>query len=227
MVHLSGELAISTAPAVRTTLAKCLVEQPDTLVVDVAALTVAEPAALSVFLAVARQASVWPGTPLLLCAPDPALASALTAGYGRLRVFPSLAQALAAPPGRRLMSISDLVLPVSGAARRARDVATEACNQWKLPHLADPAALVAGELVTNAVVHAGTMADLRLSLGRRYVMIAVRDGSTAVPRMSAEPLADPATGRGLLLVSVTAHRWGSLPAQDGKVVWATLPVATR
>jgi anti-anti-sigma regulatory factor len=227
VAHLTGELAVSTAPAVRMALAKCLVEQPQTLVVNVAGLTVTEPAAVSVFLAVAQQAAMWPGTPLLLCSPDPALASALAAGYGRLRVFPTVALALAAPPGRRLASISDLILPTSAASRQARLVAGEACRRWELPHLADSAALVAGELVSNAAEHAGTMADLRLSLGRRYLMIAVRDGSRATPRMSTAPLGDPSAGRGLLLVSTMAHRWGSLPADNGKVVWATLPLAAR
>lgn len=33
LVRLSGELAVSTAPTVRTALTKCLVEQPDMLVV--------------------------------------------------------------------------------------------------------------------------------------------------------------------------------------------------
>nr|WP_170148658.1 ATP-binding protein [Pseudosporangium ferrugineum] len=226
LVHLTGELTLPGVPAVRAVLAKCLVEQPDALVVDLARLTVAEPAALSVFPAVSRQAAVWPGTPLLICVPGPALAAALTGGgYGRLKVFPSVAQALAVPPARRLTAISDRLLPVSGATRRARDVATEACLRWELPHLTAPAALVAGELVTNAVVHARTMADLRLSLGRRYLMIAVRDGSSAVPRIVPAPPADPATGRGLVLVGAMARRWGSLPAEGGKVVWATLPTA--
>jgi hypothetical protein len=32
-------------------------------------------------------------------------------------------------------------------------------------------------------------------------------------------------GRGLMLVDAIAARWGSVPAHDGKVVWASLPVA--
>jgi anti-anti-sigma factor len=226
VVRLSGELTVATAPAVRTALTKCLVEQPDALVADISGLTTTEPHALAVFRAVTRQAALWPGTPLLLCAPDPALATQLrNGGFHRRRLFTSLAEALSTPPEPRLTSISDIVLPVTGASRQARELVTGACQRWELPHLADRAALVTGELVTNAVVHAGTLADLRLTRGNRYLMIAVRDGSTAPPRIPGAPSTDPAAPRGLLLVEATAHRWGSLPAEDGKVVWATLSLA--
>jgi anti-anti-sigma regulatory factor len=227
VAHLVGELTMSTAPRVRTALTKCLVKRPAALIVDLARLTVTEPAALSVLLAVTRQAAVWPGTPVLICAPDPATTSALTGGsYGRLKVFSSVIDALAAPPERTLTSISERLLPVSGAARQARDVATEACLRWDVPHLTGPAGLVANELVTNAVEHARTMADLRITLGRRYLIIAVRDGSSTVPKVLAASV-DPAAPRGLLLVSAMARSWGSLPVEGGKVVWASLPVAAH
>jgi hypothetical protein len=32
-------------------------------------------------------------------------------------------------------------------------------------------------------------------------------------------------GRGLLLVEATAHSWGWLPTDNGKVVWASLQVS--
>ncbi|WP_306213077.1 STAS domain-containing protein [Actinoplanes sp. RD1] len=225
VIRLTGELTVATAPVVRTALTKCLVERPEALVADLSGLTAPEPHALTVFRAVIRQAALWPGTPMLLCAPDPSLTALLTKGGHGRRVFRSLAEALAAPAAPRLATVSDVLLPVTGASRQARAVATSACEQWELPHLAAPAALVAGELATNAVTHAGTLADLRLTRGHRYLMIAVRDGSTAPPRMAAGPSPDPAAPRGLLLVDATAHRWGSLTADGGKVVWATLPLA--
>jgi anti-sigma regulatory factor (Ser/Thr protein kinase) len=82
--------------------------------------------------------------------------------------------------------------------------------------------VVAGELVTNAVVHAQTMIDFRVTLGRRYLIVAVRDGSDVLP-VQPPPACDKPDGpRGLLLVNSLAHRWGTLPAYSGKVVWATL-----
>jgi len=206
-------------------LFKCLMEQPDAVVVDLAALTVNEPQALSVFSVVSRQAALWPGTPLLLCAATPEVAQLLASGrYGRLDVFGSTAQALSAEPRQRALSLSDVLLPASGAARQARNLATEACLRWDVPDLIGPACLIAGELVTNAVVHARTMMDLRITKGRRYLIIAVRDGSTALPRLMPPLPSDSTGGRGLMLVDSMARRWGSLPAEDGKVVWATLPM---
>ena len=180
-MRLRGELSLVSAPSVRTALLKCLVEQPDAVVVDLAGLTLADPSAASVFVAAARQASLWPGIPLLLAAPDPALARLLSGRYRRLTTHASVEQALNTPAPQQTVTISDILLPASGAARHARELITEGCLRWDLPHLIGPACVVANELVTNAVVHAQTMIDFRLTLGRRYLIMAVRDGSVAVP----------------------------------------------
>ena len=222
LVTVRGELCLSTAATVRTTLLKCLAEQPDAVVVDVAAMVVTAPAATTLFIAAARQASLWPGTPLVIAAPDPRTARMLRAGCGRLAVHPSLAEAFAAEPRRRMPSLTETLLPVIGAARHARRVVAEACEQWSLPHLTGPASVVTGELVTNAVEHAQTMIDLRLTLGLRSLQVAVRDGSPDEPVRPARASAEPAAPRGLLLVDAMSYRWGSLPAAGGKVVWAIL-----
>jgi anti-anti-sigma regulatory factor len=225
LVRVTGDLSLSSAPRLRTRLIKCLMEHPHAVVVDLAGLTTSEPQALSVFSTVARQAALWPGTPLLLCAAAPAMAALLASGrYGRLETFGTAAQALAAEPRRSMAFLSEIFLPASGAARQARDLVTEACVRWELPHLVGPGCVVAGELVTNAVVHAQTMVDLRISRGRRYLIIAVRDGSTEPPVLTRTPLPDATGGRGLVLVEAMAWRWGTLLMDDGKVVWATLPL---
>ena len=225
LVSVSGDLTVASAPRVRSMLLKCLVDQPDVVVVDLTGIVVREPSAVAVFRAVARHASMWPGTPLLLAVPDPAVAALLRPGSGRVAVFTSVESALDAEPRRRIPAVRDRLLPMTGAPRRARDITLAACHRWGLTHLAGRAGLVAGELVTNAVVHAGTMMDLRLSLGRRYLVVAVRDGSTEVPVLPVNMSADSGAPRGLLLVNAMTQRWGSLPAPDGKVVWATLPHA--
>ncbi|MEU4155318.1 STAS domain-containing protein [Actinoplanes sp. NPDC026670] len=223
LVRVTGELSVSSAPQVRLALMKCLIEQPDAVVLDLAGMAVAESAAAAVFLAVSRQAAVWPGTPLLLAAPVPAMSRLLVGGgFGRLVVFDTVDAAMIAEPGPGLPAISDMLLPVTGAPRRARDVVAAACLRWALPHLIDPASVIAGELVTNAVVHARTMLSLRLTLSQRYLLLAVRDGSAEVPRLPGPAFADPAAPRGLLLVDAMSAHWGSQPTGDGKVVWATL-----
>ncbi|MEU4695294.1 STAS domain-containing protein [Actinoplanes sp. NPDC023714] len=219
LIRLSGELSVASAPRVRAALLKCLVEQPDAVVVDLAGTVLVEPAAATVFHAAAQHAARWPGTPLIFSTADPGLSRQLGRG---LAVHASVDEALAAKPGRRNPVISDVLLPVSGAAQRARDLATCACARWRLPHLSGRAGLVAGELVTNAVVHAQTMLDLRLTLGRRYLVVAVRDGSSAPPVLPGPASADPLAPRGLLLVDAMSRRWGSTPAPGGKVVWAAL-----
>lgn len=225
---LTGTLDVATAPRVRTCLLKCLAEQPAALLVDVSGLAVVDTLAVAVFTSVIRQAAMWPGTPVLICAPSPATAAMFGAvAYRRLPLFATLQAARDETRNNRraLPTVSDDLLPVAGAARRARDIATEACARWDLPHLVGPASVVAGELVTNGSVHAGTMMTLRLSVSERYLHIAVRDGSAAEP-MLTRASTHATSGRGLGLVRAIAESWGHLPTDGGKVVWAALTTGT-
>jgi anti-anti-sigma factor len=224
VLGLFGELRHRDVPQVRTHLLKCLAEQPAALVVDLAGADLVEPVSLAIFATVARQSEAWPGAPVLLSVTDRRVVRLLAnGGYGRLPVFTDRSEALAADPGRGTPSLSDVLLPAAGAARHARELAVLVCDRWELSRTADAAAAVTSEMVTNAVVHARTMMDLRFSRGRHYLLVAVRDGSDRPPRPDRGPSGDPATGRGLLLVDRLALHWGSFPAAGGKVVWAALP----
>jgi anti-sigma regulatory factor (Ser/Thr protein kinase) len=225
VVALNGRLGLREIAPLRSRLLKCLSEQPEAVLVDLAGLSVGEPLALAVFTTVVRQAAQWPGIPVLFCAPSPAVQRLLShAAYHRSPTFHSVsaARAYVGTERRTLPSLSDELLPVSGAARQARNVATEACLQWDLPHLVAPASLIVSELASNVVDHAHTIATLRLSLRRRYLTIAVRDGSAAAPVKAPGMTADARTGRGLILVEASATSWGWLPTDGGKVVWASL-----
>ncbi|MBU2664401.1 STAS domain-containing protein [Actinoplanes bogorensis] len=221
---VSGVLARPDVAGLHRDLLKALAEQPAALFVDVSDLTVADPVALNVFRAVAQQAARWPGTPLLICAPPPAVRLILDGpAFRLLRVHAGLDAAragLAAGRTAEVRSISDDLLPVSGAARHARDLATDACGRWDLPHLAGPAALILTEMVGNVIDHAGTMMTVHLTLVPRYLLLAVRDGSPVEVR---RPVGG---GRGLLLIEATAHAWGCVPSAGGKVVWASLRVSS-
>jgi two-component sensor histidine kinase len=118
--------------------------------------------------------------------------------------------------------ISDLLLPLTGTSRHARDLATEACLRWDLPDLIGPVGVVVTELVSNAIEHANTMITLQLARRPRHFHVAVRDGSAWPPETRVPASDEPGRGRGLLLVASLAADWGWLPTGDGKVVWATL-----
>jgi anti-sigma regulatory factor (Ser/Thr protein kinase) len=116
------------------------------------------------------------------------------------------------------------------AARRLID---SAVASWGVgENVAQDAALVVSELVTNAVLHTGTVLSVRVRRLDPGVRVEVKDGSTQPPvpvtDRSEDLLANPfMTGRGLALLSATADRWGSDPLPDGKAVWAEVGTGRR
>jgi anti-sigma regulatory factor (Ser/Thr protein kinase) len=90
--------------------------------------------------------------------------------------------------------------------------------------------LLVSELVTNAVRHGKPDIVIGVSVSPERVRVEVHDGSDALPVVPARPPSvERPTGRGLLIVSVTAADWGVERAagQPGKTVWAEVatPVA--
>jgi len=106
-----------------------------------------------------------------------------------------------------------------------------AARRWVADHLADlpgdlvdTAALLTSELVTNAVLHAGTDIMLSIHRGDRRVRVDVADGNPVGPVVKDYGPA-AATGRGLTLLDRLASSWGTRPIiPRGKVVWFELPV---
>jgi len=81
------------------------------------------------------------------------------------------------------------------------------------------------ELVTNAVLHARSSAEVTMRLGKGELWVGVSDESTgAAARKRYGP--DAETGRGLLLVERIATAWGSEPSGAGKLVWFQLAPGT-
>jgi PAS domain S-box-containing protein len=104
------------------------------------------------------------------------------------------------------------------AAGRARRAVREALETAGAAQLRDVAELVVSELVTNAVVHAGTQMQVRITAEPTAVRVEVGDGSHHLPvrRRWAETAG---TGRGLRIVDEHVDRWGADLTERGKVVW--------
>jgi anti-sigma regulatory factor (Ser/Thr protein kinase) len=106
----------------------------------------------------------------------------------------------------------------SAAVACARSLIAAVLDKWHLGKLGFTTQLIASELVTNAIRHAGTPALLRLAISQQLLVCEVSDGNDTVPELtSAGP--DDEAGRGLLLVSEIAHRWGVRRTATGKTVW--------
>ena len=83
------------------------------------------------------------------------------------------------------------------------------------------AQLAVSELVTNAVLHGRRPICMRVEVTDECVRVEVVDGSPISPSFS---MLDPTalTGRGLMLISDAADRWGVEALEDGKAVWFEL-----
>ena len=94
--------------------------------------------------------------------------------------------------------------------------------------LLDDALLLVSELVTNAVVHAGTSVHLSIdTTDDDSIRIEVTDrspGTTPMLRSAASPDTS-AGGRGLVLLNALATSWGTSHLASEKSVWFTLGAA--
>ena len=103
--------------------------------------------------------------------------------------------------------------------RAARRFVREALEMWNLDELTDTVMLLVSELVTNAVVHAGSDVEVMVRLTGEAACVEVTDSSEAAPVPRDAELEDQ-SGRGLALVEAMARRWGVKPCPGGgKTVW--------
>ncbi|MFB7506097.1 SpoIIE family protein phosphatase [Streptomyces broussonetiae] len=115
--------------------------------------------------------------------------------------------------------VADWDLPADPAVvADARKEAARQLDEWGLEELAFTVELVVSELVTNAIRHAH--GPIRLRLIREHTLICeVSDGGATAPHLRHPRTMDEG-GRGLLLVSQFAERWGTRFVPSGKVIWA-------
>jgi LuxR family transcriptional regulator, maltose regulon positive regulatory protein len=225
VLSLAGRLDLAAAPQVRRAIFKQLAEQPPAIICDLSRVQAIDPLAAAVFASIRHPALDWPGTALMLCGARPPVADTLqrlgmAAG---LAMYPSLDQALANLGTRPPWLRETLALePVDAAARVGREFAREVCGRWGLQSLADPAALLASELVTLAVVHARSPMELQVELRGRRLRVAVHDQD---PNLLGSLAPKDRTDRGmhLLILDQVATAWGMRQdAAGGKTAWCTL-----
>jgi serine phosphatase RsbU (regulator of sigma subunit) len=109
----------------------------------------------------------------------------------------------------------------SGDLSRARAAAHTSARELGRPDLAEDAALVLSELLTNAILHGGGCTGMKVGGIAGGLRIEVRDRSR-LPPMIGRPFAGSLTGRGLRLVAALSARWGADGEANGKVVWAEI-----
>ena len=108
--------------------------------------------------------------------------------------------------------------PTRTSAGRARRLIRAALEGNETEETLDAAQLAISEIVTNALVHAGTAMRLRILVADRSLRVELTDGSPRLPSQRDFGTTAP-TGRGLLLVDELVSRWGAHPLPDGKIVW--------
>ncbi|MEU6593104.1 SpoIIE family protein phosphatase [Streptomyces sp. NPDC046881] len=127
--------------------------------------------------------------------------------------------------------------PVGRSVATARSFVRDTLQGWGFADIVDDAVVLTSELVTNAVVHAGTHAEvlcLRTEDGVR-VEVSDRYPEREVPLQSSVATMgspDREGGRGLQLCAALATRWGVDYTPTHKNVWFQLnlperPVGTR
>ncbi|MFF8018377.1 SpoIIE family protein phosphatase [Streptomyces sp. NPDC007929] len=122
--------------------------------------------------------------------------------------------------------------PVGRSVASARSFVRDTLQGWGFADIVDDAVVLTSELVTNAVVHAGTSADVlclrsdegaRIEVADRYPEREIPLQATAINMGSP----DREGGRGLQLCAALAGRWGVEYTPTHKTVWFQLELPAR
>jgi len=108
------------------------------------------------------------------------------------------------------------------SARSARHFVESTLAAWDSSEPIDVVKLLVSELVTNAVLHAHSDAEVVVQLRPRSIRVEVLDRSPDLPVVrQVQP--DATSGRGMALVSAFASAWGTRRLPRGKAVWFEVP----
>lgn len=109
--------------------------------------------------------------------------------------------------------------PDIGSSAAARRFMEETLSRWECADVLDVVNLLVSELVTNAVVHGGSEAEVSVMLTPNALRVEVGDHDDFVPTPKSADDDWATSGRGLALVEAMAKAWGIDRTDDGKVIW--------
>jgi hypothetical protein len=223
VVDARGALTLRTVPEFRDAVLKASAEQPCGIICDLRRAR-ATREALTILHVVADQIVDWPASALALVADGAEMLDQLgrLGLRRRLPVVPDRVRALAALRySPRFLRASIQLQPAPDAPASARAFVRRHLERWQAGEAVEPAQWVVSELVTNAVIHAGTPMTVRVSLTGSRIGVAVGDRGDARGTGGGPQGQD--TGWGLTVVEELSRSWGVLPRMgDGAVVWAVL-----
>jgi serine phosphatase RsbU (regulator of sigma subunit)/anti-sigma regulatory factor (Ser/Thr protein kinase) len=103
---------------------------------------------------------------------------------------------------------------------RVRHWMTSRLREWSVPEpVIGAAILCTSELTTNALLHAGTPAEVRIDLSAERLLVSVADTGTRGSVTRAHTDALSSRGRGLGLIEELSDSWGTDPTVRGSTVW--------
>jgi PAS domain S-box-containing protein len=118
-------------------------------------------------------------------------------------------------------ALEERLPPHPASVARAREVVRLMLEAHGRDDLVDTAVLLVSEVVTNALLHAGSEIHLVADLDDTGLRVAVGDGSPHLPSRRRYA-ATAGTGRGLLMLESMVDDWGVTPQPEGKIVWFRL-----
>jgi len=224
VVEASGELG-DVGEELDQAVQLALAEGPRGVICDLSSvLGETDSAALEMLATAGRHARDWPGIPVAVASPHPAVREALRAQPlgPHLIVTTSLFSAITAVLESPVLDVRFRRLaPHPTAPRAAREFVTRILLDWNLGRVLPFASLVVSELVASSAVDAGTDIDLSVAWDQEALRLTIGDHGPSLPgQLAASP---DLVGRRLTLVAGLSRAFGVLPGRDGgKVVWAVL-----
>jgi serine phosphatase RsbU (regulator of sigma subunit)/anti-sigma regulatory factor (Ser/Thr protein kinase) len=111
---------------------------------------------------------------------------------------------------------------------RVRAWMTTRLRDWSVPETVIGAAILCtSELTTNALLHAGTPAQVHVDLSAERLLVSVADTGTRGTVIRARTDALSSRGRGLGLIEELSDTWGTDPTVRGATVWFEMLIPTR